>query len=212
MSKHGRFITLEGGEAVGKSTLAKALRQALEARGHDVVLTREPGGAPGSEFLRTALLTPPEGVEWSPLAEAMLFSAARVEHLERTIRPALAEGKWVLSDRFADSTRAYQTAMHPHLEGAVMALEGLTVGVTRPDLTLVLDLPYEAAMARLKSRGATPDAIESRSQAFHAAVRQTFLAIAAAEPGRCAVLDASLSPEALADNAIAVATDRLLPP
>ena len=211
MNARGRFITLEGGEAVGKSTLSKAIVAAIKAAGRDVVLTREPGGAPGAEFLRTALLSPPPGVEWPPLAEAMLFSAARVEHLERAIRPALAGGAWVVCDRFADSTRAYQTALHPELRDVVLELERITVGGTRPDLTLVLDLPFEAALERLRLRGAAPDAMESRSQAFHEAVRQAFLKIAEAEPARCAVLDARLPAEQLAAAALDVVVSRLGP-
>lgn len=209
MDPRGRFITLEGGEAVGKSTLAKAIMTALKSAGRDVVLTREPGGAPGAEFLRTALLSPPPGVEWPPLAEAMLFSAARVEHLERTIRPALAAGAWVVCDRFADSTRAYQTALHPDLRDVVLELERITVGDTRPDLTLVLDLPFAAALERLRLRGAAPDAMESRSPSFHETVRRSFLTIAEAEPVRCAVLDAGLPAEELAAAAVEVISARL---
>jgi len=206
----GRFITLEGGEAVGKSTLARAIKSGLEAKGGRVVLTREPGGAAGAEFLRTALLSPPAGVEWSPLAEAMLFSAARVEHLEKTIRPALADGSWVVCDRFADSTRAYQTALYPVLQDTVLALERITIGETRPNLTLILDLPYDDAMKRLEARGAAPDVMESRSRDFHETVRRSFLQIAEAEPERCAVLDASLPPEHLAAAALDVVAARLL--
>ncbi len=155
------------------------------------------------------LLSPPAGVEWSPLSEAMLFSAARVEHLERTIRPALDAGVWVVCDRFADSTRAYQTALHPDLMDQVMALETLAVGAARPDLTLVLDLSYEAAMSRLKQRGAAPDVIESRGRDFHTAVRQGFLDIAASEPTRCAVIDASQDAVTVAVDALAVVDRRL---
>lgn len=211
-SKRGRFITLEGGEAVGKSTLARALKAALESRGESVLLTREPGGAPGAEFLRSILLSPPAGVDWAPLAEAMLFSAARVEHLEKTIRPALESGAWVLCDRFADSTRAYQTALHPDLRERVLELEAITVGRTRPELTLVLDLSYDAAMERLKHRGAAPDAIESRGRDFHDNVRKAFLEIAAREPHRCVVLDASRDVASLAREALAVIDLKWSPP
>lgn len=191
----GRFITLEGGEGGGKSTQARLLAAHLAARGLPVLLTREPGGAPGAEAIRRLLL---EGQGFDPLAEAMLHFAARREHLLATIRPALAAGMWVVSDRFADSTRAYQC----HGQGlpgeafrrlAELALEGLA-----PDLTLILDIAPEVGMARAAARGGAADRYERLDAGFHARVRAGFLAIAAAEPGRCLVLDAARPVEALA--------------
>lgn len=209
MGPRGQFITLEGGEGVGKSTLAKALKSRLESRGVDVALTREPGGTPGAEALRAVLLSPPTGVSWTWLAEALLFNAARVDHLERLIRPTLAGGTWVVCDRFADSTRAYQSASDPGSANAIEALDALCVGATQPDLTFILDLSLDAGRERLRARGSTGDAIEDRDATYHARVRQAFLDIAAREPGRCAVLDAGQSPDALVDAAMAVIDDRL---
>lgn len=204
MPARGRFITLEGGEGVGKSTLAAALASRLTAMGVDVVRTREPGGAPGAEALRRLILSPPEEVGgWSPVAEALLFYAARSDHLDRTIRPALARGDWVICDRFSDSTRAYQVAAGGVAPEHFDALERMCVGADAPDLTLVLDLPMDVSRARMKARSVTQDAIESRDLAYHAAVHRAFLDIARANPRRCLVLDASASPEALTDSALA---------
>lgn len=191
----GRFITFEGGEGGGKSTQARLLAAHLSAQGIPVLLTREPGGAPAAEAIRRLLL---EGQGLDPLAEAMLHFAARREHLLATIRPALAAGMWVVCDRFADSTRAYQC----HGQGvpgevyrrlAELALEGFA-----PDLTLVLDIAPEVGMARAAARGGAADRYERLDAGFHARVRAGFLAIAAAEPGRCAVLDAACPVEAIA--------------
>lgn len=209
MGPRGRFITLEGGEGVGKSTLAKALKARLDDRGFKVVVTREPGGTPGAEALRQVVLSPPPGVAWTPLAEALLFNAARVDHLERLIRPALAHGEWVVCDRFADSTRAYQTAGDPASAEIVETLDRLCVGASQPDLTLILDLDPKAGRERLASRGSRGDAIEDRDAAYHARVRQAFLDIAKREPRRCAVLDAALAADALADAAMAVIDQRI---
>lgn len=203
MSARGRFITLEGGEGVGKSTLAAALAQQLSARGITVIRTREPGGSPGAEALRKTILSPPEGVDgWQPTAEALLFYAARSDHLDRTIRPALARGDWVLCDRFSDSTRAYQVAAGGVAAEHFDALEKLVVGATAPDLTLVLDLPMAIARTRMTARGGGPDAIESRSAAYHEAVYRAFLDIARANPQRCVVVDASQAPEGVASVAM----------
>jgi dTMP kinase len=208
LSGRGRFITLEGGEAVGKSTLARRLHARLAELSVEAVLTREPGGAPGAEALRRLLLQPPDGVVWSPLAEALLFSAARVDHLANTIEPALAAGRWVICDRFADSTRAYQAASHPEMVESISALERIAVGSRRPDLTVILDLPVEMARERLRARGGDPDSFEQRSLGFHEAVRQRFLDIAREEPERCVVLDAATDPDELARQTLAAATQR----
>ncbi|RKK04271.1 dTMP kinase [Pseudoroseomonas wenyumeiae] len=189
-----RFITLEGGEGAGKTTLARRLTEALAAAGRPVLRTREPGGAPGAEALRALMLH--GTVNWDPVAEAMLMFAARREHLAKTIRPALEAGIWVVCDRFADSTLAYQCYGHG-LDAAVwrkladVALDGFA-----PDATLVLDLPPEAGMARALTRG-LPDRFERLGAAFHARVHEGFRAIAVAEPHRCTLLDAAQPPEAV---------------
>jgi dTMP kinase len=189
-----RFITLEGGEGGGKSTQARRLAAWLSERGIPVLLTREPGGSAGAEAIRRVLL---EGQGFDAVAEAMLMFAARREHVVATIRPALGAGMWVVSDRFADSTRAYQC----HGQGvpgevyrglAELALEGLV-----PDLTVILDIPPQAGMARAMARGVAADRYEKLDAGFHARVRAGFLAIAAAEPARCVVLDAAQPAEAV---------------
>jgi dTMP kinase len=188
----GRFITLEGGEGAGKSVQAKRLEERLAALGIVVVRTREPGGSPGAEALREAILTG-FAAEFGPTAQALLFAAARADHLEKTILPALATGAWVVSDRFADSTRAYQGAAGNLPPDLIAGLERLTVGATRPDLTLILDLApevgLERALKRRQGRGAA-DRFESEGLAFHQTLRRAFLDVAAAEPSRCAVIDA----------------------
>jgi dTMP kinase len=209
----GFFITLEGGEGGGKSTQARLLVQRLAGRGYDTLSTREPGGSPGAEKLREVLLSgavAPLG----PAAEAIVFSAARIDHLEKTIRPALAQGAIVVCDRFADSTRAYQGALGNLDPRLVSALEIVTVGPTRPDLTLVLDLPAEVGLRRAAARrgAGAADRFETEGLAFHQALRQTFLDIAAAEPGRCVVIDASGTPEAVAAAIWRVVAARLEPP
>lgn len=208
--RRGRFVTLEGGEGVGKSTLAKTLEAALTARGLDVVMTREPGGTPGATHLRTtALLTDKDVFAWPPLAEALLFFAARTDHLEKVIRPALARGAWVICDRFSDSTRAYQAAAGGALSSAIEQLDAMCVGATQPDLTFVLDLPLTAARARRGQRDETRDVIEARGDDYHERVRLAFLDIARAHPARCAVLDASASASEVAISAVAVMAQRL---
>lgn len=187
-------MTLEGGEGAGKSVQARALAQRLEALGLEVRLTREPGGSPHAEELRELILSG-EAAPYGPAAEALLFSAARIDHIDETIAPALREGAWIVCDRFADSTRAYQGAAG-RLEPAFIArLEQVAVGSIRPDLTLILDLPAEQGLARAaKRRGASgTDRFESEGQAFHETLRQAFLEIAREEPARCVVIDASRS-------------------
>ena len=186
----GWFITIEGGEGGGKSTLAKGLAAHIQACGHAVVCTREPGGSAGAEALRQLLLHGPQD-RWSPLSEALLFTAARNDHLERTIRPALARGNVVICDRYIDSTRAYQSAggLDLHTCSRLAAL----IDADPPDLTLILDLPPDQGLARAGREA--DDRFEHRSTAFHAAVRAAFLRIAQAEPQRCRVLDAEASAE-----------------
>ncbi len=206
----GRFITLEGGEGVGKSTLATALEARLVARGIKVVRTREPGGTPGAEAIRRLILSPPvEVAGWEPIAETLLFYAARTDHLDKLIRPALAAGSWVICDRFSDSTRAYQAAAGHVPSEHIETIDRICVGDTTPDLTLVLDLPLNAARDRMTARANDKDAIESRVLSYHEAVHKAFLDIARANPQRCIVLDASAAPSALADIAMAAINERL---
>ena len=210
MATRGRFITLEGGEGVGKSTLATALEARLVGRGIKVVRTREPGGTPGAEAIRRLILSPPvEVAGWEPIAETLLFYAARTDHLDKLIRPALAAGSWVICDRFSDSTRAYQAAAGHVPSEHIETIDRICVGDTTPDLTLVLDLPLDAARERMTARANDKDAIESRVLSYHEAVHKAFLDIARANPRRCLVLDASAAPAALADIAIAAINERL---
>ncbi|WP_422035961.1 dTMP kinase [Reyranella sp.] len=185
-----RFITLEGGEGAGKSTQVARLREQIEARGHRCIATREPGGAPGAEMVRKLLVEGP-AERWDGVTEALLHFAARREHLRTTVLPAIASGTWVVSDRFADSTMAYQGYGHGIDRAMLGTLYDITVGDFRPDLTLVLDLPVEAGLARAASRRGTETRYESLPVDFHERVRAGFLDIAAADPGRCVVIDAA---------------------
>jgi dTMP kinase len=185
----GRFITFEGGEGAGKSTQLKRLVARLEGLGHAVVATREPGGSPGAESIRDLVLNGAAD-RWSPTTETLLMYAARRDHIERVIRPALARGAWVVCDRFADSTRAYQGAAGGTDPGLIAALETHILEATRPDLTLVFDFPPETGLARALARPGAEARFESKGMDFHERLRAGFLAIAAAEPERCAVIDA----------------------
>ena len=209
----GRFITLEGGEGVGKSVQAKRLEERLSELGLVVVRTREPGGSAGAEALREAILSGFAG-EFNPVGQALLFSAARVDHLDKTILPALASGAWVVSDRFADSTRAYQGAAGNLPPDFIASLERLTVGANRPDLTLILDLDPEVGLKRAAERrqGRGPaDRFESEALPFHKTLRRAFLDIAAAEPWRCAIIDAGRSEDDVAAAIWSTVETRLNP-
>lgn len=197
----GRFITLEGGEGTGKSTLQIALRDRLAGQGVDVVLTREPGGTPRAEAIRALVLTPPGGRPFSPLAEALLMNAARREHLDELIRPALSAGTWVICDRFSDSTRVYQGVSGEVAPEVLQSLEDHVVGPTRPDLTLILDAPVTVAHERRAARKGSQDVFEQRDLDFHQSVRLAFSDIAHAEPDRCKLIDASLPASEVADAA-----------
>jgi len=206
----GRFITLEGGEGAGKSTQARRLGERLTARGRKAVVTREPGGSPGAEAIRELLVTGATD-RWSPLTETLLVYAARRDHIERTIAPALAAGDWVVSDRFADSTRAYQGAGGGASGSLIQALERYVLGETRPDLTLILDLPVEAGLARIASRDHAETRFEAKGEDFHRRLREGFLAIARVERDRCVVIDAAQPVEAV-EAAIWAAVDARLAP
>lgn len=204
----GRFITFEGGEGAGKSTQVRILAERLRGAGLEVVATREPGGSTGAEAIR-ALLVNGDPDRWSAVSETLLMYAARRDHLERTIRPALERGAWVVSDRFADSTRAYQGAGGGAPHGLVAALETFVLEDTRPDLTLVLDLPVELGLERAGLRGGGEARFEAKGAAFHQRLRDGFLAIAKAEPNRCVVLDAGQPPETVSDAVWSAVATRL---
>lgn len=204
----GRFITLEGGEGAGKSTQIARLRASLEAKGCEVVATREPGGSPGAEMVRKLLVEGP-AEQWDGTTEAMLHFAARRDHLRVTVWPALKRGAWVISDRFADSTTAYQGYGHG-LDLALLArLYEAAVGDFRPDLTLVLDLPVESGLARAAQRRGAETRYESLPLAFHENVRRGFLEIAKREPKRCAVIDASRNVDEVAAAISRTVAERL---
>jgi dTMP kinase len=190
----GRFITLEGGEGAGKSTQARLLAERLRAHGFPVLQTREPGGAPGAEVLRGLLLS--GEVAWSLPAETLLHFAARAEHVERAIRPALEAGTWVVCDRFYDSTMVYQGYAQAGDRAAVASLSAM-LGL-KPDLTLVLDVDVPTSLARMQARGTAADRYERLGAPFFARVREGFHAIAAAEPERCVVVPAEGAAEAVA--------------
>jgi dTMP kinase len=183
----GRFITLEGGEGAGKTTQSALLTEALAARGVSVLRTREPGGSPGAELLRGILLG--GSVDWAPRAETLLHFAARAEHVAKTIQPAMQAGTWVVCDRFFDSTLAYQGYGQGADQGFIGSLIGL-LGIV-PDVTIVLDVAETVASERMRRRGGDADRYERLDAAFHARVRQGFRDIAAADPKRCVLLDAS---------------------
>ncbi|WGM47977.1 Thymidylate kinase [Brevundimonas sp. NIBR10] len=191
----GRFITFEGGEGAGKSTQVARLTETLRSQGIDVVRTREPGGSTGAEQIRDLVLNG-AAERWSPMTETLLMYAARADHLERTIRPALAAGRWVLCDRFADSSRAYQGAGGGVDAAFIEQMDAAVVGADQPDLTLIFDLPVEIGLARALGRGdASEVRFESKGQAFHQRLREGFAAIAAAHPNRCRVVDAQGDPD-----------------
>jgi dTMP kinase len=197
----GRFITLEGGEGAGKSTQARRLARKLESTGVHAIATREPGGSQQAEAIRSVLLSG-KATDLGPLGEAVLFGAARIDHIDTLIRPALGRGTWVICDRFADSTRAYQGAAGKAPPEMIAALEEIVVGAMRPDLTLLMDLPPDIGLARAQKRAghAPADRFEGEDMSFHEALRQAFLDIAAREPGRVRVVDATKSEQELANE------------
>jgi dTMP kinase len=197
-SGQGAFIAFEGGEGAGKSTQVRALADALRARGIAVVTTREPGGTPGGEDIRK-LLVEGETDRWAGLTEALLNYAARAEHLDRLIRPALSRGEWVLTDRFADSTDAYQGAGRGVPPGALGQLRAMVVAETEPDLTILLDIPPEDGLSRARARPDADTRFEAEDLSFHEALRTRFQRLAHADPERYAVIDARAEEQAVAD-------------
>ena len=212
----GAFITFEGGEGSGKSTQAAALAERLRGRGIDVVLTREPGGSPLAEQIRELLLVPkpqPHGA----LTEALLFYAARADHLEHTVRPALALGQWVICDRFSDSTRAYQGAAGGIEAAVIETLDGMVVEATTPDLTVLIDLDPAVGLTRAAARRSVAvqgsplvaDSFEGRQMQFHQRLRQGFLDLAKAAPDRIVVMDGFQNQLMLADAIFRTVCERL---
>ena len=205
----GKFITLEGGEGTGKSTQTRLLRDALQQRGLGVVLTREPGGAPGAESIRK-LLVEGHAARWDAMSEALLLFAARRNHLRETIVPALARGDWVICDRFTDSTYAYQGDAGGLGRATIARLAEIALGTDspQPDITLVLDLPVDAGLARAAARGGAENRFESLGAEFHQKLRDSFLQIAKREPARCVLIDAAPRPETVAAAILSVISSR----
>jgi dTMP kinase len=211
-SGRGRFVTFEGGEGAGKSTQVRRLAARLGEHGIRCVTTREPGGSPRAEEIR-ALILSGAVAKLGATTETVLFYAARADHLAVTIRPALSRGTWVICDRFSDSTRAYQGVAGGVDTRVIDDLETVVVGATTPDLTIILDLPAGAGLARAAARRGTKDAadrFEAEGTAFHERLRQAFLAIARREPRRCAVIDAAQPEDDVAEAVWALVTERLL--
>jgi dTMP kinase len=188
----GRFITFEGGEGSGKSTHIKKLAERLEAARLRTVVTREPGGSPGAEIIRHLLLSG-IGKLLGPEGETLLFAAARADHVRTVILPALAQGIWVLCDRFSDSTRVYQGRLGHVAPAFLDGIERVTIGDLKPDLTIILDVPAEVGLKRAAARrgNGAPDRFEAEDANFHEALREAYRDIAASEPGRCVLIDAN---------------------
>lgn len=203
----GLFISFEGIDGSGKSTQARRLAERLRAAGHEAQLTREPGGSPGAEEIRQLLLTGDPG-RWSAETELLLFTAARRDHLERTIRPALARGHTVITDRFADSTRVYQGATRGDLRETVDRLHALMIGA-EPELTFLIDMDPAKALARGLARGSGEDRFEEMGLGFQQTLRAGFLALAAAAPERFRVIDGDRAPEAIAAEIAEIALPRI---
>jgi dTMP kinase len=208
----GRFITFEGGEGSGKSTHSRLLSERLKPLGIELVLTREPGGSPGAEAIRHVLMSgaaKPLGAE----AEALLFAAAREDHIRSTIEPALARGAWVICDRFVDSTRVYQGTLGHVDPKFIRALERVTVGDLKPDLTFILDVPADVGLGRAgKRRGeAAADRFEAESIGAHQELREAYRLLALSEPARCILIDATEQKAAVAERIWKTVNDRFSP-
>jgi len=206
-TQRGKFISLEGGEGVGKSTQVRALAQALQKRGVDVLMTREPGGSEGAEKIRNLLLSGPEE-RWSPKAEALLFAAARADHFARTIEPALARGRWVICDRFVDSSLAYQGGAGALGIEKVRELNGWAIGDGFPDRTLILVLDEGVDRARARDTDGS-DRIGGRGADYHQRVDLAFRMIAAEEPERVRLIDASGAPDDITERLLDALKDLL---
>jgi dTMP kinase len=207
----GRFITFEGGEGSGKSTQIKILAERLDAAKLRAIVTREPGGSPGAEIIRHLVLSG-MGKLLGADAETLLFAAARDDHVHTVIEPALEQGIWVLCDRFADSTRAYQGRLGDVLPGVLNAMERVTIGDLRPDLTVILDIPVEVGMQRAAARrgSSVPDRFEAEDIAFHKKLREAYREIAAQDPERCVLIDANAAADTVAAKVWTALRDRVL--
>lgn len=203
----GRFISLEGGEGTGKSTQARRLAAALQQRGIAVVTTREPGGAPGAEQIRKLMVTGEPG-RWDVMTETLLAYAARADHVARTIGPALVADKWVISDRFSDSTFAYQGVGRGLDRETIRRIDSAVLDDFKPDLTLVLDMDVATGLARAQARGAAENRFEKFGSEFHERLRQAFLDIARRNPERCRVIDASGDEDQVAGEIFAAVAAR----
>jgi dTMP kinase len=208
-SGRGRFISFEGGEGSGKSTQIKKLAERLEALKLRAILTREPGGSPGAEIIRHLVLSG-MGKLLGPDAETLLFAAARDDHVRTVIQPALNQGTWVLCDRFFDSTRAYQGRLGHVPDDLLNAMQRVTIGDLKPDLTIILDVPVEVGLKRAAARRGNnvPDRFESEDLKFHQDLRDAYREIAAAEPERCVLVDADANPDTVAAQVWAALRDR----
>ncbi|MCK1541970.1 dTMP kinase [Bradyrhizobium sp. 147] len=211
-SGRGRFITFEGGEGAGKSTQINKLADRLKAARMRILVTREPGGSPGAEIMRHLVLSG-MGKLLGPEAETLLFAAARDDHVRTVIQPALSQGVWVLCDRFADSTRAYQGSLGRVPDGLINAMQRVTIGDLKPDLTIILDLPVEIGLQRAATRrgSAAPDRFEGEDLKFHQGLRDAYRKIAAEDPARCALIDANSDPDTVAGRVWTALRERLLP-
>lgn len=210
-SGRGRFITFEGGEGSGKSTQIKTLAERLNATRLHTLVTREPGGSPGAEIIRHLVLSG-MGKLLGADAETLLFAAARDDHVRSVILPALTQGTWVLCDRFSDSTRVYQGRVGHVAPEVLNAMERVTIGDLKPDLTVILDVPVEIGMQRAAVRRGSdaPDKFEAEDVKFHQQLREAYLQIAAAEPERCVLIDAAADATTVAENIWAAVNDRLV--
>ena len=210
-SGRGRFITFEGGEGSGKSTQIKTLAERLKAEKLRAVVTREPGGSPGAEIIRHLVLSG-MGKLLGADAETLLFAAARDDHVRAVIQPALAQGIWVLCDRFSDSTRAYQGSLGKVAPAVLNAMERVTIGDLKPDLTIILDVPVEIGVKRAAARrgSGAPDRFEGEDLKFHQGLRDAYRQIAADNPQRCVLIDATAEPATVAAGVWAALRDRLL--
>jgi dTMP kinase len=211
MAERGKFITLEGGEGTGKSTQAKLLAAALEKKGRKTTVTREPGGSPGAEEIRKLLV---EGApeRWTPMAETLLFLAARSDHVARLIRPELARGHWVVCDRFSDSTLAYQGKARGLGVDALDELQGIALEGFTPHLTVILDMPVEVGLKRAAERGHHHEGrFERFTKEFHERLRLAFREIAEREPERCVLIDGTLAADEVAASVWRIVQQRLSP-
>jgi dTMP kinase len=208
----GRFITFEGGEGSGKSTQIKTLAERLDAAKLRAIVTREPGGSPGAEIIRHLVLSG-MGKLLGPDAETLLFAAARDDHVHTVIQPALSQGVWVLCDRFSDSTRVYQGRLGKVAPAVVNAMERVTIGGLKPDLTVILDVPVEVGMQRAAARRGdrAPDRFEAEDIQFHQDLRDAYRQIAAAEPQRCVLIDANADAGTVAASVWVALRDRFFP-